>query len=98
CVDDVDEMVVPLAVRCGRLDCDAAFPFQLHGIHLRPHAVLALDVMDDTDPLRIKKNSFCQCRLTGIDVRADSDVSQPLQVADHLLPHSRKYPTLNILK
>ena len=82
-VDDVDEVVVPLAVRRGGLDRDAALALQVHRVHLRPDAVLALDVVDDADSLRVEKNALGQCRLAGIDVRADSDVSYPLQIADH---------------
>ena len=81
-VDDVDEVVVPFAVRRGGLDRDAALALQIHGVHLRPDAVLALDVVDDADPLRIKENALGQCRFTGIDVCADSDVSYPFQIAD----------------
>ena len=77
-VDDVDEVVVPLAVSRGGLDRNAALPLQVHGIHLRPDAILPLDVVDDADALRVEKNSLGQCRFTGIDMRADPDVSYPL--------------------
>ncbi len=92
-VDDVDEVVVPLAVSRGGLNRNAALPLQIHGVHLRPDAVLPLDVVDDADPLRVEKNSLGQCRFTRIDVRADSDVSYPLQIADHGNPHNSGFET-----
>ena len=87
-VDDVDEVVVPLAVSRGRLDRNAALPLEVHGVHLRSDAVLPLDVVDDADALRVEKNSLGQCCFTRIDVCADSDVSYPFQIADHYNPHN----------
>jgi hypothetical protein len=54
----------------SRLDRDASLPLQVHGIHLRPDTVLPLDVVDDVDPLRIKKGFvrsvwFYQSRCVG---------------------------------
>src|SRR4029453_2030787 len=54
-IDDVDEVIIPFALGRSRLNRDATFPLQLHGIHLRPDAVLALDVVDNADALRIEE-------------------------------------------
>jgi len=60
CVDDVDLSVFPFAVGGCRLDCDALLPFEVHVVHLGPHAILAthlcavrtshFDGGDDADP------------------------------------------------
>ena len=73
----------PLAERCRGLDGDAALALQVHRVHLCADAILALDVMDNPDTLRVIKNPLGQSRFAGIDVRADSDVSYFLKIADH---------------
>ena len=85
-VDNVDKVFIPFAVSRRGLDRNTPLPLQFHRIHLRADAVLSLDVVDDPDPLRVKKNSLRQCRLSGINVRADSDVSYPSQIADQCHP------------
>ena len=74
-VDDVDVVPVPLAVRRGGLDRDAALALQVHRVHLGADAVLALDVVDDPDPLRVEEDALGERRLPGVDVRADADVA-----------------------
>jgi hypothetical protein len=76
-VDDVDEVIIPLALGGSRLDRNAALPLQIHGVHLRPDAVFPFDVVDDAYPLCVEKNSLGQSSFTGIDVCADPDVSYP---------------------
>ena len=44
-IDDVDVVIRPDGVRRGRLDRDAALPFQLHGVHRRADGILALDLV-----------------------------------------------------
>jgi hypothetical protein len=39
--------------------------------------------VNGVDPLGVKKNSFGQCRLARVDVGADSDISDFLDVAFH---------------
>ena len=90
-VDDVDEVVIPLAVGRGRLDGNAALALQVHGIHRRPDTVFPFDVVDHADPLRVKENSLGQRRLARIDVRANSDVSYPLEITDHSIPRTPTY-------
>src|SRR6185436_13708982 len=87
-------MIVPLALSRSGLDRNAAFALQVHGVHLCSDAVLALDVVDDADTFRIEKNSLGQCRFTGIDMRADPDISYLPQIADHLLikPLQKRVP------
>ena len=59
-VDDVDLVVFPGAV-CGcRLDGDAPFFFQLHGVHCGADPVFTAYLMNSMNTLGIKKNSFCQ--------------------------------------
>src|SRR5215831_14041015 len=79
-------MTVPLAMCRRGLNRNAAFSLQIHRVHLCADAILALDVMDDSNTLRIEENSLGECRFTRIDMRADSDVPYPLQIADHCSP------------
>jgi hypothetical protein len=82
-VDDVDVVVVPLAMGGGGGDGDPALALQLHRVHLGAHAVLALDVVDHPDALGIEQHALGEGGLPRIDVRADPDVTNALQVRDH---------------
>jgi hypothetical protein len=92
-VDDVDPVTLPFAMGCSRLDGDSPFLFQFHGIHFGAHPILAFDLMDCEDPLRVKEDPFSQGRFACIDVSADADVSQILNILNHrnlLTPGSAK--------
>ena len=82
-VDDVDLMVLPFAEGGRRGNGDAALLFQLHGIHGRADAVLALDFVNGMDALGVVENPLGQRGLARVDVGADPDVSGFLNVVFH---------------
>jgi hypothetical protein len=82
-VDDVDVDVLPLAVRGGGLDGDAALALELHRVHLRADAVLAAHLVDGVDPLRVEQDALGERGLAGVDVGADPDVPDFRQVVEH---------------
>ena len=84
-VDDVDVVALPLHIGRGRGDGDAALPLQLHVVHGRADAVLALDVVDRIDLLRVEEDPFRQRGLAGVDVGGDADISDPLDVRNHVV-------------
>ena len=79
-VDDVDVVVAPGAVGRGRLDGDAALALELHRVHLRADAVLALDVVDRVDAVGVEEDALGERRLARVDVGADADVPDLLQL------------------
>src|SRR4029079_3975261 len=84
-VDDVDKMIVPLAMSCRGLNGNAALALQVHGVHLCADAILPLHVMDYANPFCVEENPLGQRCLAGIDVGADSDVSYALWIPVHVL-------------
>ena len=83
CVDNIDLVVSPFAESCGRGDGDTALSFQLHRVHGGADAVFSLDVMDGMDAFGVVKDSFGQGGFSGIDVGADADVSDFLDISFH---------------
>jgi hypothetical protein len=87
-IDDVDVGAVgflviqvvrglaPLDARRRRLDGNAAFALQIHGIHGRAHAVLTLHLVDLVDHAGVEKDTFGQGGLARVDVGADTDVPE----------------------
>src|SRR5438552_2896691 len=67
-VDDVDVEVFPDAVRGGGLDRDALLTLQVHGVHLRPHAVLPLHLVNLVDLPGVEEDSLGERRLARIDM------------------------------
>ncbi len=63
-VDDVDVRVAPAGKRRSRLDGDALFALQFHGIHFGAHAVLAAHIVDLIDAASVEQNAFRQRRLS----------------------------------
>ena len=82
-VDDVDLVVLPLAEGRGRSNGDAPLAFQIHAVHEGPHAVLALDVVHGVDPLRVKEDALGEGGFARVDVGADPDVSDFLDILFH---------------
>ncbi len=82
-VDDIDGVVGPLDVGRGRGDGDAALPLEVHGVHGRADAVLALDLVDLVDLLAIEEDPLRQRRLARVDVGADADVAHAGDVGRH---------------
>ncbi len=82
-VDDVDRVVGPLDVGRGRGDGDAPLALEVHGVHGRADAVLALDLVDLVDLLAVEEDTLRQRRLAGVDVGADADVAHAGDVGRH---------------
>ena len=70
-IDNIDADVVPDAGGGGRSDGDAALLLLLHVVHGRRALMHFADAVRDA---RIKKDALCRSRLSGVDVRHDSDV------------------------
>ncbi len=75
-VDDVDADVFPGAGGRGRRNRDAALLLLLHVVHGRRAFMHFADAVRDA---RIKQDALCRCRLSGVDVRHDSDVPATIQ-------------------
>ena len=71
-----------LAVGRGGLDRDAALALELHRVHRRADAVLALHLVDRVDPSGVEEDALGQRRLARVDVGADADVPD-LREVDH---------------
>ena len=80
---DVDVVVGPLGVRRRGLDGDAALALQLHRVHRGADAILPADLVDRVDTVSVEEDTLGQGRLPRIDVSADSDISDDVQVGDH---------------
>ncbi len=76
-------MAFPFAIGSRGGDGNASFFFQFHGIHGRTHTIFALHIMDGMNSLRIKQNPLAERGFTGIDMRADSDITYFLVVELH---------------
>ena len=74
-VDDVDVVLVPLGVGRGGGDGDAALALELHRVHRRADAVLAANLVDRVDPVRIKEDALGQRGLARVDMGADTDIA-----------------------
>ncbi len=75
-IDDVDADVFPHAGGGSRRDRDAALLLLLHVIHGRRAFMHFADAVRDA---RIEEDALCRCRLSGVDVRHDSDVPATIQ-------------------
>ena len=74
-IDDVDAVVAPEAGRGGGSDGDATFLFLRHPVHGRSSIVDLTHLIGDP---RVEQDSLRRRRLTGIDVRHDADIANPL--------------------
>jgi len=82
-VDEVDLMAEPFAEGGRGGDRDPPLPLELHGVHRRADAVLALDIVDRMDALGVEEDALRQGGFPGVDVGADADVPDLLDVAFH---------------
>jgi hypothetical protein len=73
-VDQVDALVLPLDLRSGGGNRDAAFFFQLHEIHGRP-AAFAADFLHPVDAPGIIEYPLAQSCLAGVNMSGYSDIS-----------------------
>jgi hypothetical protein len=83
CIYYVDGMTFPVAVGGSRLDGNASFLFQLHGVHLGSDPVLAAYFMDRVYSLRVKEDTLGQGCFTGINMGTDADIPQIVQIHIH---------------
>ena len=75
-VDNVDAIVAPHTC-CGRgRNGDAALLLLLHVVHGRGALMHFADAVRDA---RVEQDALCRCRLSGVDVRHDSDVPATIQ-------------------
>jgi hypothetical protein len=72
-VDQVDRDVVDDERHDGRLDRNAALPFQRQGIGLGAARIDAADLVDDTGGI---EQPLGQARLTGVDMRQNPQVQR----------------------
>jgi hypothetical protein len=82
-VDDVDVVLVPLAVGGRRGDRDAALALELHEVHGGAHLVLPLHLVDAVNPLGVEEDALGERCLARVDVRADPDVADLREVVTH---------------
>ncbi|GKT92279.1 hypothetical protein Ct61P_10129 [Colletotrichum tofieldiae] len=86
-IDDVDVVgflfsvfrLLPVSERGGRLDGDALFSLEIHGVHLGADRVLAADLVDRLDAARVEQNSLRGRRLSAVNVGRDTDVAHTRQ-------------------
>ena len=75
-IDNVDLMIAPIGCRCGALNGDTPVLFLLHPVHCCSPVI---DFSDTVNFSGIKKNTFCCCRFSGIDMRHDADISHSVK-------------------
>jgi hypothetical protein len=61
--NNVNVRIVPPTKCGGRLNGNALFPFEVHGIHLGADTILATDIVNVLDATRIVQDAFRQGRL-----------------------------------
>ena len=83
-VDQIDGEAVDDERDDGRLNGDAALPFQRQRIGLGIAVIDAADLVDDTG---CKEQSFSQACLAGVYVRQDSQIQSPHRAS---CPHDRE--------
>ena len=83
CVDDVDNVILPVDGGSSRCDGNTPLLLELHRIHRGAFAILAVYLMNLMDLFGVKQDSFCQRGLAGIDVRTDPYVPHLLYVRIH---------------
>ena len=64
------------------LNGDSLLSLEVHGVHLRPHSVLAPHVMDLTDSTGIEQDPLSQSRLPGINMCRDPDIANIMNIAN----------------
>jgi hypothetical protein len=82
-VDQVDVIPLPPGVGGGGGDGDAALLLELHVIHGRAGAVLPLHLVDPVDAVGVEEDPLGEGGLARVDVGADPDVPNLLEIADH---------------
>src|SRR5690606_4403036 len=70
-----DVVTLPLAVGRRGLDRDAFLTFQVHVVHLRADAVLALDVVDGVGLSRVEEDALGERGLARVDMGGDPDIA-----------------------
>ena len=80
-VDQIDRGLVPLHLRGGAGDGDAAFPLQLHVVHRGAAALRAVvHFLHAVDAAGVEQYPLAQGRLARVDMGRNADVSQFRQV------------------
>lgn len=73
-VDDIDVKVLPFAISCSGLDCNALFTLEIHRIHLGTNTIFATDLVDLVNPAGVKKNSFRKSGFPAVNMCRNSNV------------------------
>ena len=71
--------LAPLHAGGRGLDGDAALALEIHGVHGRADAVLALHLVDLVDHAGVEEDALGQGGLARIDVGADADIAKVVQ-------------------
>ena len=85
-IDDVDVIIAPGTMGRRRGDRDPALTLQFHRIHRGSDLILAANFMNRVDPAGIEKHALGQGRLARIDMCADANISEVLDIAVHIPP------------
>src|SRR5690606_32984119 len=72
-VDNIDAVTLPLSGRCGRRNRNTAFFFLFHPVHCSGTFVGLTNLMNSTC---IEQDPFCGCRLSGVNMRHDPNVTR----------------------
>ena len=74
-INDVDLISLPVDACGGTGDCYSSFSLKLHAVHGGSDSVLSMDFVDRVDPVAVVQDPLAEGCLSGINVRADSNVS-----------------------
>ncbi len=83
-VNDVDLVVLPEAGGCSRGDGNSTLLLLFHPVHGGSTVVHLTDLVSDTCVIQDSLSGGC---LTGVNVRHDADVTNLVQVGEHVLCH-----------
>ena len=74
-VDYVDRGTFPYYVGCRRCNSDSSLTLQFHGVHGGTYTILSMHLVDCVYLVAIEEDTLRKSCLSGIDMRADTDVS-----------------------
>ena len=68
--------ILPVAKGGRRLNGNALFSFQVHGIHLGADAIFATHIVNGIDTTGVKEDALCQSRFATVNVGGNANVAE----------------------
>src|SRR5690606_32807643 len=82
-IDDVDVVLLPLAVSGRARDGDTALALELHRVHLGANPVLTLHIVNRVNAVGVEQDAFGERGLAAVDMSGNPDISYFVEVGNH---------------